>query len=247
MITLYGGRSEKDRISFCTKNNYVTAVSKNGKIHYILENSESKSNGKITLKDFKKSIWIIVLFALPLIIKEFILIPLIKTMKISSIWYLIPTFLYSIVTVYLIIDIRKEQGRRFLRNHAAEHMVYLAYKKLKRIPTLKEVRKFSRISKKCGATKITCFIMGQIIGFIVYVCTGYAIPELLLVICSFVFCTDFPFYLISMLVQLFTTSKPQKQNLKLALSALYALKLVEQYGEKEISDLNSGIVKIKIE
>ena len=154
------------------------------------------------------------------------IIQLIKT--IVGICYLIPFFFCSVNTILGIIDVRKE-GKEFLRNHGAEHKVLAAYRKLKRIPTVKEAKAFSRISNGCGITVFSVWITPQLIGFIVYVCTSYIIPEPLLLL-STMLLVFFPLDLIGRLLQLFTTSKPNQCNIELAIAALVALE------KKELSD-----------
>ncbi len=127
-----------------------------------------------------------------------------------------------------------------LRNHGAEHKVFSAYKKLGRIPTVEEANHFSRINKACGVTIYSAFITAQLIGFIVYIHTSYIIPEILLFLIPLFFQTIFPFNFIGKLAQFFTTSKPQKRNIELAIAALSALERRELLGDM-LSDAFSNI------
>ena len=49
---------------------------------------------------------------------------------------------------------KKGSERSTAKYHAAEHMAINAYEKLQRIPTLDEVKTFSRFSENCGSQKI---------------------------------------------------------------------------------------------
>lgn len=186
--------------------------------------------GEFTIEYGKKNVPIMKSIAILLgifgtlsLVKAFVLIPLIENKIIGTVWYLIPTFFYSFLAIISIIVVRKTGGKELLRNHGAEHKVFLAYKKLKRIPTVKEANHFSRINNACGITIYSAFITTQLIGFIVYIYTSYIIAELLLLLIPLFFQTIFPFNFIGKLAQFFTTSKPQKRNIELAIAALSAL------------------------
>lgn len=150
---------------------------------------------------------------------------------IGSIYYLISIFLYIMLVIFNIIYLRIKGGKEVLKNHAAEHMVFSAYNKLKRVPTIEETRNFSRISKSCGITIYSALIATQIIGFFVYINTGYMISELVLFISSMLVKTMFPFNLLGELAQLFTTSKPEDKNIELAIEAVSMLEKREKISQ----------------
>ena len=220
MLKLLSRKSRKDRISFFTRNNGVTAI--------------RQKNGKITLKytpdnfpDIKATAISLAIFSALSLVKEFILVPLIKNNTIGTVCYFIPAFFCLLLAVMSIIAERKTGGEEFLRNHGAENKVYSAYKKLKRIPTVEEANHFSRINRVCDITVHSSFITTQLIGFIVYINTDFMIPEVVLYLFHYYFKQYFPFNFIGKLAQLFTTSKPTKQNIELAIAALSELERVE--------------------
>lgn len=242
MINLSSGRSEKDRISFFTKDSGITAIkSKNGKINFKMEIAEEEAT-----KNSAIVFILLAIFSLPAFIKSILLIPLINNNNISIIWYLLPAFFYTSLMILCIILVRKDGGKEFLRNHGAEHMVYAAYKMLKRPPSIQEAMQYSRIANSCGVTIFSGFITAQIIGFIIYACTGIRIFEIILLSSSIFFHSFFPFNLIGKLAQFFTTSKPKKKNLRLAILSISALEIIEVFGKDEISALNNGEHKIQI-
>lgn len=219
MLKITNANSKKDRITFSTKNSCTTAIRKeNGEIDF-----EFKKEDTSISQSFLSAL---IIWCLPLILKSFVLIPLIEKNVISIIWYLIPIFLYSIITILIIILIRNE-GKEILKNHGAEHMVFSAYKKLKHIPTVEEAQKFSRISRFCGITIFSAFITSQLIGFIVFINTGFVISEIVLFAIPLFFSSFFPFNLIGKFMQFFTTSVPENINIELAIAALSALELHE--------------------
>lgn len=233
MLKLSSGKSDKDRISFYTSDIGATAI--------------RNKKGEITIEYEKKNVSIIRavtvllgIFGTLSLVKALVLIPLIKNKIIGTVWYLIPTFFYLFLTVISIIIVRKDGGKEILRNHGAEHKVFAAYTKLGRIPTVEEANQFSRINKACGATIYSAFITTQLIGFIVYIQTSYVISEILLFFIPLLFSTIFPFNFIGKLVQFFTTSRPKKHNIELAIAALSALERRESL-ENMLSDAFSNI------
>ena len=95
--------------------------------------------------------------------------------------------------------------------------------KLKRIPTIEETKKFSRINKNCGIWIFSAFITAQLIGFGAYKFANYQIPEWILYVVPLLIGSYFPFNVMGKIAQFWTTSKPNDQNIELAISALCAL------------------------
>jgi uncharacterized protein YqhQ len=235
MLNLSGGKSEKTRISFYTHDNGATAIrNKNGFITI-----EFGKDNKSFRKNYNTLIGI---FSISSLVKALVLIPLIEKNIIESVWYLIPMFFYSLLAILSIIIVRKNGGKEFLRNHGAEHKVFAAYKSLGRIPTIQEANKFSRINKACGITIYSAFITSQLIGYFVYIHNNYIISEIILFLIPLFFQTVFPFNFIGKIAQFFTTSKPQNQNIELAISALSALERRE-FLEDILSDPFSNIFR----
>ena len=224
MLKVNGGRSQKDRITFCTNERAATAIRcKDGKIDIKF--------AKQDVDMMKAIIVILAIFGTLSLIKAYIIIPLIINGITIKVLYFIPTFVYVLLTFISVIAVRKEGGKELLKNHGAEHKVITAYQKLKRVPTIKEAKRFSRINKACGATIYSAFITAQIIGFIIYVKTGFVISEIVLFIVPLLFQTVFPFNFIGKLVQFFTTSKPEDKNIELAIAAISALETKQQLSE----------------
>lgn len=236
MLKLNSGNSEKDRISFYTSENGATAIRCEDGTIDIKYAKENVNLGKaLTI--------IFVIFGTLSLIKAYIIMPLIKNAIIGLGWYFIPTIVYVLLIIVSIIAVRKTGGKELLKNHGAEHKVFTAYKKLKRVPTIEEAKRFSRINKACGATIYSAFITTQIIGFIVYVKTGFVISELILFIVPILFQTVFPFNFIGKLVQFFTTRKPEDRNIELAIAAVSALETRQQLKDK-ISEIIKEAFKI---
>ena len=224
MIDLLGGESHKNQISFYAASKEATAI-RNGTIETTVKTKKVDR----TVKNFINSFGIGIL---PWIIKAFILVPLIENGTIKIIFYLLPAAFYGMLTIYNIIYLRCHEGKAFLMNHAAEHMVFAAYNKLKRIPTIEEASQFSRISSLCGSTIKPAFITIQLIAFAIFVYSGMVIPEIILYFIALFFHSVFPFNILGRFTQLFLTCKPKDSNIELAIAALSSL-------EKEI--INSSL------
>jgi len=128
--------------------------------------------------------------------------------------------IYIVCNIYTVCNFLGDTGRR---NHGAEHKIIAAYEKLQRIPSIAEARKFSRIHSGCGTTRVCSILIGQLIGFIIYYFTGFAISEIVLLIVPRIFSSFMPFNLAGMLFQFFATKEPKDENLELAIAALTAV------------------------
>lgn len=173
--------------------------------------------------DFLKFFYGLILgFAMP-IVKGYFLVPKIRDNVIDVKFYLLPVLIYTFLQVINVLFFMIKEGNVCRKNHGAEHKVFNAYRKLKRVPTIKEAQQFSRICKTCGGTIPSAMIVGQIIGFIVYVNFGIVISEKLLYIVSLFLHGFFPFNIFGKLLQFLTTAKPDDSNVDLAIAALEAL------------------------
>lgn len=222
MLKIISGRSEKDRITFSTKDSCATAIRKeNGGIDFEFKKEDTP---------LVKSVLILfIIFGMSSILKSSVLIPFIENNIISVGWYLTPLAFYSLLAILSIIVVCTHSEKELLKNHGAEHKVLSAYNKLKRIPTVEEAQKFSRIHRSCGVTIYSAFITSQLIGFIVYINMGFKISEIVLFLVPLFFSSFFPFNLIGKLAQFFTTSNPKRHNIELAIAAISALESHESH------------------
>lgn len=239
MFKLTSGHSSKNSITFSSKNASATAI--------------RNENGEIEIKDIdkdpiKKSQLFALLLAIITIslIKSFILIPLIKNDIINVLCYLLPALIYTSCAIYAIVAVRLKNGIHFFKNHAAEHMVHKAYKSLKQIPSIEEVKKFSRINSSCGINIYSAFITAQLIGFFTFIYADFVIPEFILFIIPCFMHSCFPFNILGKLAQFLTTSPADDENIELALAALKALETREQLSNV-VSAIFDSIIEKKEE
>lgn len=223
MVKINSGQSKVDRITFYSSKVGAAAI--------------QLPNGKIKVEYQQKNITVfqvlvvLGLFSVISLFKSFLIIPYINSNTSMVYIYLIPAAIYSLLVFTSIKEVRKKGQENLLKNHGAEHMVYKAYKELKRMPTISEVKKFSRISSQCGINIYSAFITAQLMGFLVYRYLGYVIPEALLVIIPILMASSFPFNVLGNIAQLLTTSKPDDANISLALTAISALERKVLLGE----------------
>ena len=244
MIKVVAGLSQKDTITFYASNfmevtgeriaTLYTANESHQSIEEIPQFKFHYSDEEEYHKVWKSLIKVILMiFGIASLIKAVVLMPLIERNIISIYWYLVPAIYYLCWMILAVFALRYTGGIELLRNHGAEHKVYKAYKKLKRVPTVEEAEKFFRITKLCGVTVFSAFITSQIIGYIVYIYFGFAIPEIVLFLIPIFFRTIFPFYFIGEIAQLFTTAKPKRRNLELAIATIAELERIVTEEENE--------------
>lgn len=215
MVNVSSGKSEVDRITFYDSQIGATAI--------------QHSDGEIEIKYEKKDV---TLQQVLIVLGLFLFISLFKVFGIMTFidnetsmvyLYLLPALFYFLLPVIAIKKVRKKGNENLLRNHGAEHMVFSAYKKLKRVPSIEEAKRFSRINRNCGVTLFSAFFTAQLIGFIVYKYADYQISEWILFLVPLFFGNFFPFNTLGKLAQFWTTSKPNDANINLAITAMSAL------------------------
>lgn len=227
MVNVSSGKSDVDRITFYDSKIGATAI--------------QHSNGEIEIKYEKKNVTVqqvaivLAIFLGASLFKAFGIMPFIDNETPMVYLYLLPAIFYLFLTVTAIKSVRKKGNENLLRNHGAEHMVFSAYKKLKRVPSIEEAKRFSRINRNCGVTIFSAFFTAQLIGFFVYKYTNNQISEWILFLVPLLFGNIFPFNTLGKLAQFWTTSKPNDTNINLAITAMSALE--RRYLLKNLTDL----------
>ncbi len=124
----------------------------------------------------------------------------------------------SAFAITTFIEIKKEKNA-YKKFHAAEHMVVNACRKLKRVPSIEEIREYSRFSNSCGTNVITQIVMNFTLMFLctyisnpLYMIIGLlsvSIVVLILLECGFL---NF--------LQKYTTSVPTDKELSVAIAGM---------------------------
>lgn len=139
--------------------------------------------------------------------------------------------------IKIIIYNKKNDRNNFsaAKFHGAEHMAIQAYNTLNRLPTMDEIKKFSRFDKYCGSQKklselfitiVSCFII-ILITYLGMFCDNstvilYATISIILLSVLTVFYKKLVF------LQVFTTSKPTDKELYLAIEGINQFILLEE-------------------
>ena len=238
MIKLEGGSSSKNKITFHTEKIEATATrTKNGEIEITYN---IKKNDNYTKKEF-------ILATIFLLVAAFIesqtLTALMRYLDFLKAWYFIPILLYSIPFSALVSYIKfRSDSNYFTQNHAAEHMVNQAYLSLKRLPTVEEVKHFSRFTKNCGSSLYSSLVIGHIIAYVLFLAFDITVPHLITFTFSLALSRFFPFYTLGLLAQFFTTQKTNNESIELALAALKALEDYEFTISKETSNSTESAI-----
>ncbi|MCI8618256.1 MAG: DUF1385 domain-containing protein [Clostridia bacterium] len=217
MVKISNGRSYNDKIMFSDSEFEATATRMtNGDIETVCEKKK-----EIT---FPVAITALVVTIILWIIDIKLMIPFLKNSSARVyIFYSIIATIYGLLIFISINELSKVKNVNLIKNHGAEHKVFKAYHKLKRIPTVSEAKEFSRINFHCGINKWSSIIVAQIIAIFVYLCTGYIISEMLMLTIAPIFATIFPFNIIGNIAQFWTTCEPEDSNIELAIAALKGL------------------------
>lgn len=183
----------------------------------------------------------IILIFIPFIINLIIMSNVLLN-KISVYFCLLVPLVLFVIAMVMAILVRLE-GTEMIKNHGAEHMVFNAYKSLKRVPSILYVKEFSRYSEVCGSNMLSVPIMTQLASgmlcYILWLCvSANLIGTFLSHFIMFVGCICINinalknyysrFYgVFGRIFQLITTAKPDNKNLMLAITALKELERAE--------------------
>jgi len=137
--------------------------------------------------------------------------------------------LWRTIIVSYVMKKKDNRGYSIAKFHAAEHKVLNAYKKLKRIPTIEETKKFSRFSTQCGSIVRTFRIVMFFLFSILMTCILHYNNMI------YLFCVLFVLELMVLAVkhgwlnflQVFFTSIPTDKEIKLAVEGLRQFEMME--------------------
>ncbi len=138
---------------------------------------------------------------------------------------------YLYTCIYMSFKMKANKAARY---HAAEHMLINAYYKLERVPSLEEIKTFSRFSEYCGSRVVTSIIIGYIpISLaIAFYDEIHIIAYLLICIISFIISKKMLKKDFIKIDQVLFTTPPTDLELKVAIKALDILLKEEEKIEK---------------
>lgn len=129
-----------------------------------------KSKGKHEKIAEIKDSFILALYLLPFVLVfSMLLVWASEKDPILSIRILLIGYSLLLLSVFIVTTNReRKKEKNAYRFHSAEHMVLNAYRKLRRVPTLEEIRQYSRFSNSCG-TNFTAQIITMFT--LIFACT----------------------------------------------------------------------------
>lgn len=217
MVRISNGRSYVDKIMFSDSEFESTATRmSDGEIEIVCEKKKQM--------EFPVVIIALVFTIILWVIDIKLMIPFLSNNASRVyIFYSIIAIIYGLLIFISINELSKTKNVNAIKNHGAEHMVFKAYNKLERIPTVLEAKGFSRINSHCGINQWSSIIVAQLIAIFVYWYTGHIISEMLILTIAPMFASVFPFNFIGNIAQFWTTSEPEDSNIELAIAALKGL------------------------
>lgn len=182
------------------------------------KNSQKRKSKSEKLSKFKRLLLAsLAISPLFLALKHFLNIEAEPIYNLRILFIGIPTIFLS--CFMLLCHIVRKTDERLFRFHSAEHMVINAYEKLNRVPSLDEIREYSRFNNVCGTNAITLLILLFILAFV-----HSFIPVSLYFLISFL--ASYVIILILLecgflnFLQYFTTSTPTDTELLVAISGM---------------------------
>lgn len=132
---------------------------------------------------------------------------------------MITLFIIMLITFFSKIYLERKKVNRWKKFHSAEHMVLNAYRKLKRLPTIEEIKNFSMFSNTCGTNAITQIL---IISFAFFAESFILNRTYMIIIMSLSVIIVLVLIKIGFLnfIQYFTTDIPTEVELKVAIKGL---------------------------
>lgn len=157
----------------------------------------------------------------------------------KNIQFVLATIYFSIfnsVDFFLLIKysykLKSKKSKRYSlgKFHAAEHMVINAYEKLQRVPTIEEIKNFSRFSKYCGSTdilfKITLYTIISLI--IVFSPTENIFFSLIIIGIVYFILNILKKLGVLNFLQILVTNKPNNKELELAIEGVKSFETLEK-------------------
>lgn len=185
-------------------------------------------NGDGPLKDYHVSKQTVILIDTLLVIAAIIS---------TKFWWIFGAFYFAFATsqdfiqsVVLIATLKLGKSKQLARFHAAEHMSLNAYQSLGRVPTLEEIKKYSRFSKHCGSRNMleSNFLYSLLILIIIIFESNSFIPLIILGVLVLILKLTHtsPFKVLGFL-QILVTNKPTDLELNVAIEGLKELEKFE--------------------
>lgn len=209
-LKLAGGSSSKNSVTFFLKESGkgIEAVRKeDGTI--VTKEVDSDQQLKLKMKVLK----IIFVFSL---FREFSFL-----LNLPRWFYHTPTVLWIVLFLIAVLVVLVDDKTRTY--HGAEHKVAHWHKKKNKEYDMQGIKKCSRIHGQCGSNLLATIVTFQIASSMCLELFNFHIPEILTAILPFYVYNIFPFNLLGLVTQVFTTANPSDEQITVALRALSTL------------------------
>jgi uncharacterized protein YqhQ len=133
--------------------------------------------------------------------------------------FLMSVFTIAVFVIRTTIDRHTKKGISSFKFHSAEHMAIQAMKKLQRVPTMEEIKCFSRFDKNCGTNLTTLLALNHLI---ISICFTFLNGSLFLIVTSSCLLLTLLLKQLGCLnfLQYLSTIPPSDRELKVAIAGL---------------------------
>lgn len=135
--------------------------------------------------------------------------------------YHLPTTFWTVLFLIAVIRILRNREQRMF--HGAEHKVYHWYNKKERKFDFESIKRCSRIHGRCGTNLLATIVTFQLMSSICYKLLGFHIPEIITAMLPLYVFKFFPFNILGLIAQLFTTAEPEAKHIDVAVEVLTTL------------------------
>ena len=139
--------------------------------------------------------------------------------------YHVPTFIWAVLFLIAILAMMSNREARMY--HGAEHKVAHWYSKKNVGKDIESIKKCSRIHGYCGTNILATIVTFQLASSICLNLFSFHIPEIITAILPLYVYNIFPFNLLGMFAQIFTTATPTVEHITVAVRALSTLIKIE--------------------
>lgn len=246
-IKINHAHSMDDGIQFYSKRHKgcvaIATADKSGNIKTEWTTIKEYKNKQDKIAKMKKDV-IFILCVLPFTIIFAILLEwAIRQKPILGLRFFLIGYAFMILSMFIIRNIiKRRKEKNNYKFHSAEHMVINAYRELKRVPTLKEIRGYSRFSNTCGTNETTVTVISGILMFFCTFLTNQLYMLMVMLAGNIIILILLRFGYLNFL-QRYTTAVPTEIELRVAIEGMRVW-LENEKKEKERSRIRKILQKL---
>lgn len=239
--TRFNARSKTDGIIFYSNTfpfwGMETSIDDSGNIHsrFIPSYCERFSDyvDRTNTENTKVKKWKIIVFNILIILSSILAFIFSKNISfiLSAVFFsaFVTSDFFNLMKITFENKSKNNKNYSKAKFHAAEHMVVNAYEKLERLPTLEEVKNFSRFHKHCGSNhKIFKVLIFSLYSIVIIFCSINPIAYCILVVLVILFGFVAEKYGLLNFLQVLVTNKPSDKELELVIEGLLQFEMMEE-------------------